>query len=486
MHTPSNGAPEVQSSRPARRVSPLLTTAAAAIMSMTAASSAHAGDTVIQFGVGNVAKKGGGGGRDVQARASATAAAESARDAQARLTAAEGKLADAIAKATAADSAARDAQTRLATAEKKLAELEGKFANLPKGGTKTEVEEGDMDDGDEGRDRGGKDGRDGRDGRDAGGADAQPRLPTAEEIANAKAVIEQRAQVARLAADAARAEAAAKAAKVAVLQAQAEKARAAAEAAKAEAAAKAAKLAQAQAEAEAADKKAVGLVGEASATQANLEEAKRESDEANGKLAAADAEAARAKGLLDAYGAPRQSSVVVRDGSTPTFFGEVGGTFGMLGGQEGSVHGGAELAAFARIGEHVALGVKSNIEGNTRSVRVSDTQTVPGSSTTISAQGAVQVGTVEGSGFNFEGAAGMQRESMNGAATGADGARLEGVAKTYGRVDLGVNFYQKLSDAVRLKVGAAVSFLAGRPEQLGSDTKNTAVGGTFNIGVSTK
>ncbi|MCX6733457.1 MAG: hypothetical protein NTX63_01460 [Candidatus Peregrinibacteria bacterium] len=484
MNTPSNGAPEVQSSRPARRVSPLLTTAAAAIMTMTAASSVRAGDNVIQIGVGNVAKKGGGGGRDVQARASATAAAESARDAQARLTAAEGKLADAIAKATAADSAARDAQARLTIAEKKLAELEGKFAALPKGGTKTEADSDDRDDRDERR--GGKDGRDGRDGRDAGGADAQPRLPTADEIANAKAVIEQRAQVARLAADAARTEAAAKAAKVAVLQAQAEKARAAADAAKAEALAKAAKLAQAQAEADAADKKAVGLAGEASVTQVNLDQAKRESDQANGKLAAADAEAARAKGLLDAYGAPRQSSVVVRDGSTPTFFGEVGGTFGMLGGQEGSVHGGAALGAFARIGEHVALGVKSNIEGNARSVRVSDAQTVPGSSTTISAQGAVQVGTVEGSGFNFEGAAGMQRESMNGAATGADGTRLEGVAKTYGRVDLGVNYYQTLSDAVRLKIGAALSFLAGRPEQLGSDTKNTAVGGTFNIGVSTK
>ena len=474
-NTPSNSVSEVTtpSSRPTR-LSPLVAGIAAAVMSMTAVSPATAENNV-QIGIGNVIKKGGNGGRDATARAEATSASEAAKDAQARLTIAESTLAQANAKAASADAAAKDAQTRLAIVEKKLAELEGKVSGLP-----SATSPGASEDKDDKDDKGDKKSDKGDD------TETQPsRAPTAEEIVNARAVIETRAQVAKAQADAARAEAAAKAARVVVLQAQLEKARAAAELARAKAAEKAAKLAQAQAEADAADKKAVGLAGEASTTQDNLAEAQRQSDEANGKLSAADAQAANAKALLDAYGASRQQSVVVRDGSTPSFYGEAAGTFGVFSGRQSDVHGGASVGAFARVGEHVAVGVRTNIEASSRTNNVGG-QSVPGSSTAITAQGAVQLGTVQGSGVVFEGAAGMQRESMNGVATGFDGARLEGVSKTYGRVDLGASWFAQLSGAVRLKVGAAVTFLAGRPVEMGSDAKETAVGGTVNIGISTK
>lgn len=473
-NTLSNGASEVTPSSSRTRLSPLVAAVTAGVMSMTAASSAQA-DNNVQIGIGNVIKKGGGSGRDATARATATSASEAARDAQARLTAAENALAQATAKATSADLAAKAAQARLEIVEKKLADLEGKVAGLATDRTPTSDESDDKD--------GGKVDKKGK--KDADAEVQPPRAPTADEIANARAVIETRAQVARAQADAARAEANAKAARVVVLQAQLEKARAAAELARAKAAEQAAKLALAQAEADAANKKATGLAGEASATQENLAEAQRQSDEANGKLSAADAEAAKAKALLDAYGSSRQQSVVVRDGSTPSFYGEAAGTFGVFSGRQSDVHGGASVGAFARVGEHVAVGVRTNLEASSRSNNVGG-QSVPGSSTAVTAQGAVQLGTVQGSGFVFEGAAGMQRESMNGVATGSDGARLEGVSRTYARVDLGASWYAQLSEAVRLKVGGAVTFLAGRPVEMGSDAKETAVGGTVSIGISTK
>lgn len=471
-NTPSNSISGVTSrSNRSTRLSPLVAGIAATVMSMTAASSATA-DNNVQIGIGNVIKKGGGSGRDATARATASSASEAAREAQARLTDAESTLAQATAKATSADAAARDAQTRLAIVEKKLADLEGKVAGLAAGRTSTADESDDEEDK-----------KEEKKGNEAADPEVQPpRAPTADEIANARAVIETRAQVAKAQADAARAEATAKAARVVVLQAQLEKARAAAELARAKAAEQAAKLAQAQAEADAANAKATGLAGEASATQDNLAEAQRQSGEASGKLAAADAEAAKAKALLDAYG---KQSVVVRDGSTPSFYGEAAGTFGVFSGRQSDVHGGASVGAFARVGEHVAVGVRTNIEASSRLNNVGG-QSVPGSSTAITAQGAVQLGTVQGSGFAFEGAAGMQRESMNGVATGSDGARLEGVSKTYARVDFGANWYAQLSEAVRLKVGAAATFLVGRPVEMGSAAKETAVGGTVNIGISTK
>ncbi len=466
-NAPTHGAPEVQSSaRATSRLSPLVAAVAAGVMSMTAATSSAHAENNVQIGIGNVIKKGGGSGRDATARATATSASEAAKDAQTRLDAAEEALNRANAKATAADTAAKDAQGRLASVEKRLTELEAKVAGLPSATTPASDDNGSKKE------------------RDTDSDTRSPRAPTADEIANARAIIEARAQVAKASADAARAQAAAATAKVGVLQAQVEKARAAAELARAQAAEKAAKLAQAQAEADAADRKATGLADEASSTQDNLAEAKRQSDEANGKLAAADGEAARAKALLDAYGAGSRS-VVVNDGQTPSFHGEAVGTFGAFSGRQADVHGGAGLGAFARVGEHVSVGVRSNLEAGSRAINVGG-QVVPGSSTAVTAQGAVQLGTVQGSGFNFEGAVGMQKETMNGVATGFDGARLEGVSNAYGRVDLGANYYAQLSEAVRLRVGAAMTFLVGRPVEMGSDAKETAVGGTVNIGISTK
>lgn len=456
-NTPSNSVSGVTSpsSRPTR-LSPLVAGIAATVMSMTAASSAQADNNRnnVNIGVGNTIRV--GGGVDGKARAAAKAAADSAKLSLERLEAAERGVADAKAKAAAAEASAKDAQGRLTTAEGRLADLEKKFSELPKAATESAK------------------------------VDAQPRLPTAEEIAAAKAIIEARAQVAKAAAEAARAEAVAKAARVAVLQAEAERAKAAAEAAKAEAVAKATALALAQAEADAANRRATGLDDSSKEADKRLAQAQEEADEANKKLAAADAEAARAKALLDAYGTLRLQSVVVRDESSiPSFYGEAAGTLGVLSGKQFDSHGGASVGAFGRFSEHAALGVRTNLEAGSRSINVGG-QTVAGSSTVITAQGAVQIGAVQGSGFNFEGAAGMQRESMNGVATGIDGAKLEGVSKTYGRVDLGANYYAQISEAFRLRVGAAMTFLVGRPVEMGSEAKETAVGGTVSIGVSTK
>lgn len=458
-NTPSVSTSEVASpsSRPTR-LSPLVAGIAATVMSMTAATSAQADNkgSNVNYGIsiGNTQRI--GGGVDGKARAAAKAAADSAKLSLERLEAAERGVADAKAKAAAAEESAKDAQRRLTAAEGRLTDLEKKFAELPRAATETAK------------------------------VDAQPRLPTAEEIAAAKAIIEAKAQVAKAAAEAARAEAVAKSARVAVLQAEAERARAAAEAAKAEAVAKATALALAQAEADAANKKATGLDDSSKEADRKLAQAQAEANEANGKLAAADAEAARAKSLLDAYGTPRQQSVVVRDDSNiPSFYGEAAGTIGVLSGTHFDARGGASLGAFGRFSKYAALGVRTNLEAGSRSMNVGG-QTVAGSSTTMTAQGAVQIGAVDGSGFNFEGAAGMQRESMNGEVTAPDGAKLEGVSNTYGRVDLGANYYAQVSEAFRLRVGAAMTVLVGRPEEMGSEAKGPAVGGTISIGVSTK
>lgn len=459
-NTPSVSTSEVASpsSRPTR-LSPLVAGIAATVMSMTAASSAEADNkgSNVNYGIsiGNTQRI--GGGVDGKARAAAKAAADSAKLSLERLEAAERGVADAKAKAAAAEASAKDAQTRLTSAEGRLADLEKKFAELPREATESSK------------------------------VDAQPRLPTAEEIAAARAIIEAKAQVAKAAAEAARAEAVAKSARVAVLQAEAERARAAAEAAKAEAVAKATALALAQAEADAANRKATGLDDSSKEADRKLAQAQAEANEANGKLAAADAEAARAKALLDAYGTtPRQQSVVVRDDSNiPSFYGEAAGTIGVLSGTHFDARGGASLGAFGRFSKYAALGVRTNLEAGSRSMNVGG-QTVAGSSTTMTAQGAVQIGAVDGSGFNFEGAAGVRKEFMNGVATAPDGAKLEGVTNTCAQMDFGANYYAQVSEAYRLRVGAAMTVLVGRPEEMGSEAKGPAVGGTISIGVSTK
>lgn len=487
--------PVTSSSRtrvPSRRTG-VVAAIASAIMSMTAASSARAGDVI--FGIGNDIKRGGAGGRggmDATARASAEAATKAVEAAIKRLEATEAGVAAAAKAATAAADTATAALN-------KLRELEGRLAALEAGGAKKPADPAAPP---RGRDLP-ADGTATDAPPDKGAGERTPpptpaREPTDEEIVAAAAAargrLEAKAAVAEAKRIAAEAEVQARRAQEVLLRAQAQKAQAAADLAQAIADQKAAKLAEAQAAANAANAQAAGLNGEARAANVSLDSVRQQLRDAEDKARKAQQEAQDASRVIASLNGGNRFTVtrptpvytpVTYDGPTPTFFGEVIGNVGLNSGND--FRGGIEAAGFARVGEHVALGLRTEFEGGTRMVRMGGGQNVLGSSSGAGIMGALQLGTVGGeNGANLELAGGALREAMIGVANGADGSTREGAISAAPRLKGTIAGYMLVSPNIRFKAALTVDMTAGRPAQLGGDARENVVGVRLGMGISTK
>lgn len=511
-----NKAPEISASRslvPARRTG-TVATALATIMSMSAASSAQAQSAAAGFIV--VQKVGSGGsGVDKTARASAEAANKAVEAALKRLEASETIVAAALKAFTAATDALTAAVSKQKDLEARLAVLEtaakrsgdapsstppstskDKDKDLPGGTTPT---------GDKADDK--RDGTKGKGGDTDGSTPPAARELSDEEIieraAAARSRLEIKAALANAARVAAEAEVQARRTQEALMRAQVQKTQAAADLAQAIADQKAAKLAEAQAASNAANAQAAGLNGQARVANLALDAARNGLRDAEDRSSKAAQDAQAANGVLarlnggvsggGVTGASRLSvprapyAPVSYGGETPQFFGEVVGNIGLNLSSGSDFRGGIGAAGFARLGEQVAAGVRGEVGGGTRLVRMEGEQNVLGSSSDASIMGALQLGTIGGeNGVNVEVAGGVMRESQMGVAYGANGSERSGVANVSPKFSATLAGYILVSPEIRLKVKCGLDLILGRPTQLGSDVRENAVGIGLGFGISTK
>ncbi len=424
---------------------------------------AEAGDVQINFGAGNRNVR--GGGSDAMAREMARKASSAAEKAQSDLKDIQAKLNDAVVKAQAAADASRDISAKLAIIDQKLAALE-----MAKTVTATAADD-----------------------KSGNRKDDTRRAPTPEECLAARDQAILMAERTAIAEQAAKLDVQRREADLAVLRLQAQEKRAIADLATARAQEAAAKLALAQAEADREKNRATGLSGDASRAETAVADSQRELDEARSRASDAQRRAADADqlakrfGATPAYRAPvgkKDYSERTYEGPVPSWYGEVGPTLGVI--PEGA-RGGLQAGAYARAGEHLAVGIVGAVDGGSRRVDLGKDENFFGNSVSGAVMAGLQIGTVNGeNGGNLRVSGGYEKDWQTGDATGLNGSTRNGASRGFGRLDIGAGVVHQISENVRLYISAAANFLLGRPSRLGGSQQETTVGGTVNIGISTK